>query len=466
MHPEGEQDVSSLLQAARERADSLIARGEGRSYGDAAQNENGVIVDLRGLSWIGSIDHPSRTVAVGAGTTLAALLGPLAEQGLTLPVVPGTKHITVGGAIAADIHGKNHLCDGSFGHHVEAITLCTPEGETRELSRDQGAELFFATLGGMGLTGVIVEATIWLRDLPSHELWADIDRTEDLVGAIALVAEPEPRHRYAIAWIDLLAANGPLRARGHLGRSVVLRSDYVGAPPASPRENKAPRAREDRQKNELPRPPASHTHPAGRAPLRRRPRLSVPQKTPQHLLNPALVCAFNELRWRRAPKRAREERVSLEGHFFPLDALGDWNRLYGPRGLIQYQCLLPLGAQDALQRVVEIFLNERVPIYLAVLKRMGEGSGGLLSFPREGLTLAMDMPAKAERLDEALKRADRLVAEEGGCVYLAKDAKLAKESLEQMYPQLESFREIRRNLDPQEALQSDMARRLGLCQHE
>jgi decaprenylphospho-beta-D-ribofuranose 2-oxidase len=365
-------------------------------------------------------------VRAGAGTTLARLLGRLLEHGQTLPVIPGTRHATVGGAIAADVHGKNHPRDGSFVSHVQSFLLCTPAGETLTVTRESDPELFAATAGGMGLTGIVLEAT--LRTEPLRCAWAvaDVDRTQDIEQTLALMAE-ESEHRHAIAWLDLLAHGR------HFGRGVLTRS------------TPAPFAR------------------AAPAPAER-PRIGVPAGFPGGLLRPASVRAFNLLHWRATPRRARGRVLGMQANLFPLDALGAWNRLYGRDGLIQYQFAVPKGEERTLMWVLERLRARGMPMYLATLKRFGGAGEGLLSFPIEGWTVAVDLPAGAPGLRVALDELDELVAQAGGRVYLAKDARLRPAALAAMYPRLQRMRAVRERVDPRGALRSDMARRLGLCE--
>jgi decaprenylphospho-beta-D-ribofuranose 2-oxidase len=404
----------------------LIARGAGRSYGDAAQNGGGVVLDLCLLAGMELLEGP--LLRVGAGARLSAALSFLAGVGLTLPVLPGTRHITVGGAIAADIHGKNHFREGSFGHHVQSLLLCTPDGELRRLSRLDQPDLFHATLGGMGLTGVVVEATLRLCRLSGPLLDGEIDRTKTIEQALSVMRQ-DSSCRYSIAWVDLIGRGAAF------GRSVVLRCS-------------------DRETPETAAP--------GRIALPGRPRLSVSEGFPPAVLRPATVRVFNALRFHRAPARARAQPITLARNFFPLDALGNWNRLYGAAGLLQYQFAVPDHRSQTLVEIVEALRRARAPMYLAVIKRFGEPSGGLMSFPMPGWTLAVDMPAASPGLRESLCAADELLAGAGGRVYLAKDARLGADLLAAMYPELQRFKAIRSTVDPQGTLRSDMARRLGL----
>lgn len=448
--PRSADEVCEAVGAASERGDlgnrGLIARGAGRSYGDAAQNEGGAVIDATELREVEVGD--GMLVRAGAGATLGQLIGRLALEGLALPVVPGTRHVTVGGAIAADIHGKNHRRDGSFGHHVKSLLLCTPDGRLRDVSRDREADLFHATLGGMGLTGVIVEATMRVAPLRGPTLESDIDRTQTIEQALAVMEQGEA-HRYCIAWVDLLSGGSAF------GRSVVLRC------------NDRPLAGdwgEEIAGSSLGRSRAATTGSSqGSFRLPGRPRLTVPEAAPGWLLSPPLVRAFNVQHWRRSPRCARGRSISIGENLFPLDSLGHWNRLYRNGGLVQYQFAVPDERRDLLVEVVQRLRAARQPMYLAVIKRFGDGSGGLLSFPMRGWTFAIDLPAASPGLPQALDDADRLVADGGGRVYLAKDARMRDEMMGEMYPQLRRFEEIRASVDPQGLLRSDLARRLGLC---
>jgi decaprenylphospho-beta-D-ribofuranose 2-oxidase len=480
-----------------------IARGAARSYGDAAQNGGGAVIDatalrgeialegeiapqegdrehVRGSAATSSsdpqVERAPALVRVGAGTTFAQLLVWLAARGLTLPVVPGTRNLTVGGAIAGDVHGKNHPRDGSFARHVESFTLCTPADGPLLVSAERHPELFHATLGGMGLTGVVVEATLRLAPLRNPRAVADIDRLDTLERAVAAVAGEQP-HRYTIAWVDLLGAGAAF------GRAVLTRSDegpameadaggeggrWRGWLPEGVGPGWSGRARRYAD-GESPGVLAdAGTGRAGAAPIALRPRLTVPRGFPGGLLHPAAVRAFNALHWHTAPRCARGRTLGMSAQLFPLDALGEWSRLYGPAGMVQYQFAVPHGEEETLLRVVHLLRARHLPMYLAVLKRFGSGGrtsekGGPLSFPIEGLTLAIDIPAAAPGLHRALDDADELVAGAGGRVYLAKDSRLRPATLAAMYPRLESFRELRERVDPDGVLRSDMGRRLGLC---
>jgi decaprenylphospho-beta-D-ribofuranose 2-oxidase len=436
--PRDVEDVLGVLSEGARGGTGVIARGAGCSYGDAAQNEGGAVLDMSTYDGILAIDPERRLVTAQAGARIADLMVGLAEHELTLPVVPGTRHVTLAGAIASDIHGKNHHRDGAFARHVTSISLCTPASGLMVVSPEADADLFYATLGGMGLTGVIVEATLRAEELPSPWVAADVDRTNGLQQTLELLSGPE-RHRYSVAWLDMLAEGSKM------GRGVISRADPLPARDAPSR----------------PRPwPRGKTYPAT---LSQGAAFDVPRAFPPTLLRPASVRAFNALNWRKSPRRERGRPLALAPYFFPLDVLGQWNRLYGSGGLIQYQFVIPSGQEAVLQRSFELMRMRRLPVYLAVFKRFGAAFGGPLSFPLQGWTLAIDLPGAAPGLRSALDELDELVASCGGRVYLTKDARLSRAALLSMYPRLHEFDTLRCRVDPDGVLRSDLARRLGLC---
>lgn len=432
----GPEDVLELLGRERAPGTGVIARGAGRSYGDAAQSGGGEVIDMTALDRIVSVDEQSMLITAQAGATIAQLMARLAAQSLGLPVVPGTRHVTLAGAIASDIHGKNHHRDGAFARHVHSLRLCTPADGLLDVSPDSDPDLFYATLGGMGLTGVVLEATLRVERVRSPWVSADLDRTTGLAETLELMSGEE-RHRYSVAWLDLLAGGRSM------GRAIVSRADSLeDAPPKRPSSHPLPRSA---------RPPS----------LLRGPLLTVPRGCPD-VLRPASMRAFNALRWRISPRRERERPQAMAPYFFPLDVLGEWSRLYGPRGLIQYQLVIPAGRESALEACFEVIRRRRLPVYLAVFKRFGAAFGGPLSFPVEGWTLAIDMPAGASGLAAALEELDLLVAGCGGRVYLSKDARMRAELLAEMYPRLSELAAVRERVDPDGVLGSDLSRRLGI----
>ncbi|MFE9646864.1 FAD-binding protein [Streptomyces sp. NPDC006365] len=407
-----------------------IARGLGRAYGDAAQNAGGAVLDMTGLDRVHAIDADGGTVLCDAGVSLHRLMQALLPLGWFVPVTPGTRYVTVGGAIGADIHGKNHHVSGSFTRHVLALELLTADGEIRTVSR--GTPLFDATAGGMGLTGVVLAATVRLQPVETSLMSVDTERAADLDDLLARLTATDHRYRYSVAWIDLLA-------RGtSLGRSVLTRGDHapVDALPA--------RARRD---------------PLAYRPVRFP---AAPSLVPEGLLGRTTVGLFNELWYRKAPRARAGELQTISAFFHPLDGVPHWNRLYGRGGFVQYQFVVGYGQECALRRIVSRISRRRCPSFLAVLKRFGEGDPGWLSFPMPGWTLALDLPANLPGLGAFLDELDEEVAAAGGRVYLAKDARLRPELLAAMYPRLDEFRALRAELDPAAVFTSDLSRRLGL----
>jgi decaprenylphospho-beta-D-ribofuranose 2-oxidase len=409
-----------------------IPRGLGRAYGDAAQNAGGSVLDMTGLDRIHAIDVEGGTVLCDAGVSLHTLMRLLLPLGWFVPVTPGTRYVTVGGAIGADIHGKNHHVSGSFSRHVVSLELLTADGEVRVVPRD--TELFDATAGGMGLTGVILTATVRLQPVETSLMLVDTERAADLDDLMARLAATDHRYRYSVAWIDLLARGAAT------GRAVLTRGDHAPLD-ALPRRT---RARRDPLAFRTSRLPAA------------------PSFVPEGLLSRTTVGLFNELWYRKAP-RARAGRLqSIPAFFHPLDGVPHWNRIYGRGGFVQYQFVVGYGQEDALRRIVRRIAEHRCPSFLAVLKRFGDADPGWLSFPVPGWTLALDIPANLPGLGPFLDELDEEVAAAGGRVYLAKDSRLRPELLAAMYPRLDDFRALRAELDPRGVFTSDLSRRLAL----
>jgi decaprenylphospho-beta-D-ribofuranose 2-oxidase len=392
---------------------------------------------MTGWNEIRSIDRERMLITAQAGATIAQLLAALAPHGLTLPVVPGTMHVTLGGAIASDIHGKNHHRDGGLARYVKALSLCTPAHGCSALTPESDAELFYATIGGMGLTGVVTEATLTVEELTSPWLAVDLERTDGLEQTLALMSEADD-YRYSVAWLDLLARGA------RLGRAIVTRAEHVT---------------DGVRRGQRDLPAASQSDASGLLGARA---LEVPRRFPAALVRETGVRAFNALRWHAGSRRGRARRRGRAAYLFPLDRLGEWHRLYGTGGLLQYQFVVPEREQDVLVRSVELMRARRLPVYLAVFKRLGPAFGGPLSFPLAGWTLAADLPAVADGVRATLDELDELLAGCGGRVYLTKDARLRGDLLEAMYPQVERFRAQCRRVDPDGVLGSDLSRRLGM----
>ncbi|MBA2808490.1 FAD-binding protein [Streptomyces sp. KM273126] len=431
IRPHTYEEVAAAVRAWGVRgARGGIARGLGRAYGDAAQNAGGAVLDMTGLDRIHAIDVDGGTVLCDAGVSLHRLMEVLLPLGWFVPVTPGTRYVTVGGAIGADIHGKNHHVSGSFSRHVLSLELLTADGEIRTVSR--GTPLFDATTGGMGLTGVILTATVRLLPVETSLMSVDTERARDLDDLMVRLTTTDDRYRYSVAWIDLLARGAST------GRSVLTRGDHA------PLDALPTRARRN--------PLEFRTH---RLP-------AVPAHVPEGLLGRTTVGVFNALWYRKTPRSRTGELQRIASFFHPLDGVPHWNRVYGRSGFVQYQFVVGYGREETLRRIVQRISRHRCPSFLAVLKRFGEGDPGWLSFPMPGWTLALDIPAGLPGLAAFLDELDEEVAAANGRVYLAKDARLRPELLAAMYPRLAEFRELRRTLDPRGVFVSDLARRLDL----
>ena len=417
---------SSEDQVAEELAlgGNTIARGLGRSYGDAAQVSGGVVLSNRALGGISAI-APDGVVTVGAGVSLDELLAVTIPQGWFVPVTPGTRQVSIGGAVAADVHGKNHHRDGSLGDHVLEMRLVTPIGRFR-VSPSVEPELFWATIGGMGLTGVVTTVTLRLLRIETDKVLVDTSRHANLDDVMAAMLRGDDDYRYSVAWVDCMTKGGAM------GRAILTRGEHA--------------TRRDVTDPTL--------EPPGRA------RLRVPFEAPSHLLNPLSIRAFNEVWFRSAPRQRVGEEQSLGAFFHPLDGVDDWNRLYGRRGFVQYQFAVADAQAECVVRAIDRLSSSGVPSFLAVLKRFGPANHAMMSFPISGWTLALDLPVGPSALPEVLDDLDEMVIDAGGRVYLAKDARLRPEAVRVMYPRLPEFLAVKNRVDPRHQLASDLARRL------
>lgn len=412
-----------------------IVRGLGRSYGDSSQNGGGLAIRLDGDPSSIDIDRDRHVVTVDAGVTFDQLLQVVIPAGLFVPVTPGTRSVTVGGAIASDIHGKNHHVDGTFGSHVRALTMMLADGTVVDAGPDKNGELFWATIGGMGLTGIILRATMAMLPIETSRCVVDTERAGDLDELLGLMEAGDDAYRYSVAWIDLMTRGASL------GRSVVTRGDHARVEELTPRQAVYPLA------------------------YRPQHLASVPPVVPgRGVLNHASIAAFNEAWFRTAPRRRIGQLMTIPRFFHPLDAVGGWNRLYGRAGFVQYQFVVPFGEERALRRVVERLAGSGIPSFLAVLKRFGAANPAPLSFPRPGWTLALDIPAAASGLGALLAELDTVVLEAGGRHYLAKDAVTNPAAVRRGYPRLAEWQRVRRCVDPDGRWASDQSRRLRLAE--
>ncbi len=425
--PDDLEQIVSRVTAPSARG--VIARGLGRSYGDAAQNAGGDVISSRHLDSVLAIDVDKGTVTVESGVSLDRLLRTVLPLGWFPMVIPGTSHVTIGGAIASDIHGK--FRHGSFADYIDRMRVVTPATGARELEPGADADPFWATSGGMGLTGVITEATLQLQPVETSRIVCDTERATDVDDCMDRMLAGDHEYRYSVAWIDCLASGR------QLGRSVLTRGNHATLDDLSTHDRSAARAYEPRTL------------------------VGSPPWLPNTLLNELTVRAFNEMWFRKAPRARRRHVEGIKQFFFPLDRVRNWNRIYGSRGFVQYQFVVPFGQEHVIRRALEHFSAARIPTFLAVLKRFEHDSRSLIGFPMPGWTLALDIPT-APGIAGLLDRLDEMVVAAGGRVYLTKDARLRPELLQAMYPRLDDWREQRANLDPGNLMRSDMDRRLDL----
>nr|WP_092925381.1 FAD-binding oxidoreductase [Actinopolyspora alba] len=426
-------DVETIARAVREAGPrGVIARGLGRSYGDPAQNAGGTVIDMTALDRIHTIDVDNALVDVDAGVSLDTLMRGLLPHGLWLPVLPGTRQVTVGGAIGADIHGKNHHSQGSFGSHVISLDLLTADGEVRTLTPESdSAELFWATVGGMGMTGIVLRATIRLKRVETAYFVVDNIRTRNLDELLEHFTDgSDDDYVYSVAWFDSLARGD------RMGRALLTRGN-----PAT--------------LDELPK--KLRKNPLGfDAPQL----MTAPPVFPNGLVNKYTITAFNEVWYRKAPTKYGSVQ-NITQFFHPLDLVGEWNRVYGSNGFLQYQFMVPFGREQMFRRSIDKISASGHVSFLNVLKTFGPGNAAPMSFPDKGWTLTVDIPV-TPGLDRLCRDLDEMVLEAGGRLYLAKESRTTPEMIERMYPRIDEWRKTRAAVDPEGIFRSDLARRLNL----
>ncbi len=403
-------EAIALIRSGRAREGSLLAYGNGRSYGDSCQNAAGTVIDMRSFAKLRAFDPDSGVLEAEAGMLLSDIIGFAAPLGYFPAVVPGTQFVTLGGAIANDVHGKNHHRRGTFGCHVEALTLLRSDGRTYRCSPLQDEDLFRATIGGMGLTGLILTATVRLMRVASPDIVERVVPFRDLGEFFDRVEEADGANEYAVAWIDQLAGG-----RG-AGRGLLMTGNHA----------------EDG---------------GARAAPQRGGRLSVPFQPPVNVLNRPFLTAFNAAyRWAKG-RSYRPRAVGYQGFFFPLDGVRYWNRLYGPKGLFQHQSVVPeTVAREAVPALLEAARRAGQGSFLTVLKRFGAvRSPALLSFPRPGYTLTLDFPNRGAATLALLDELDRITVAAGGAVNPYKDARMGAATFAASFP---GWRELEARRDP------------------
>ncbi len=409
----------------------LLARGKGRSYGDAALNPAGCTLLTTNLNRVLDFDDQLGVLRCEAGLTLQKINELFIPQGWFPMVTPGTQFVTIGGAVAFDVHGKNHHIDSSFCRYVHSFTLLTASGRYMLCSRTENSDLFWATVGGMGLTGIITEVEFSLRRIETAYIRSHTFKAKNLDEAFALFDQHDSHYPYSVAWIDCLASGDSL------GRSIVMFGDH--AEPTDLTEQQKKSALSIREKH----------------------RFTIPIDLPGGILNRFTVGSFNALYYHKHLGKEHSSIIDWDSYFYPLDFLWDWNRLYGKKGFTQYQFVVPLEkSHTAISKVLEIISKKGWGSFLSVLKRLGE-QDGWLSFPFPGYTLAIDMPIKPG-LWELLDELDQVVMEHGGRVYLAKDVRLSPDTFRAMYPKFNRWLKVKRAIDPENRFSSALATRLNL----
>ncbi len=427
----GFREVDDLFLYYREDCPRIV-RGNGRSYGDSSFCTEGVTFGMLPRNRLLSLNETTGVLRTEAGATLDEILRAVVPRGWFLPVTPGTKFATLGGCIACDVHGKNHHLCGNISSFVDSLTMLFPDGSQTTCSREVKPDLFWATCGGLGLSGMIVDATIRLKKIETSYIQVRLDKCQNLDAVMALLQDQPEKFHYSVAWMDCLA-------RGkRLGRSILMRGDHS--------------RREDLPAALRATPFVTH----GDA------QISLPFDLPGAALNPLSVKLFNAAYYHKLRAKTQYHTQHYDPYFYPLDGIGHWNRLYGRRGYLQYQCVLPYEtARAGLAYLLDAFSGSGNGSFLAVLKTMGEEAGPL-GFPKPGFTLALDMPASGAPLLDLLDRIDQEVTDLGGRVYLAKDSRMKPVWLPRMYPRLEEWRSVIRKYNPQSLSQSHLSRRLGL----
>ena len=419
--PERGVELDAAFAAASGQA-GVIAHGAGRSYGDAALNDGGAAILTHRLDRILSFDAGTGELVAEPGVTFRDLISTFVPRGFMPPASPGTAFATLGGAVAADVHGKNHDRNGSFGDHLRWIDLLGADGRTRRASPRENAELFAATIGGMGLTGIIRRIAITLLPGASEVVRVSERPVRDLDEHLAGLFAARAQANFSVGWVDAMASGASL------GRGILEIAEFAPGLTASP-------------------PPK---------------RRQIPIDLPGFVLNPLSIRAFNRLYGARVPQAGRESVRRLDVFLYPLDAIHDWNRIYGKDGFYQFQCVIPdAEAPRTIREMLETITRTGRASFLAVLKTLGSAGQGMLSFPMRGVTLALDFPRKPG-VEELIHGLNRLARERGGRVYLAKDALLAREDFRAMYPRHAEFAALLGRIDPAARFTSDQARRLGL----
>jgi len=412
-------EYESQLEFVKELAlqERCIPRGMGRSYGDTALSN--CCIDTTNYDYFINFDEESGLLTCTSGTTIKQIIDAFLPRGWFLSVTPGTQYVTIGGAIANDVHGKNHHIDGCFSETLESIEIFTLSKGTLHCSKSNNSALFHSTCGGLGLTGIIISATIQLKRIPGTSITETTLKTKDLEHTFDLFEQHE-KSTYSVAWIDGMASGSKL------GRSLISFGEHSEHPSLDTST----------------------------------PKSSVPMNFPPQFLNKKTIQLFNFAYYNKQFSNQKSSTIPLRKFFFPLDRIKNWNRIYGARGFLQFQCVLPNETSfNGIKSMLEIISNRKSGSFLAVLKKMGKRNKNLMSFPIEGYTLAMDFPAHEENI-QLVKTLNKITAENSGRVYLAKDSVLDKKLFERMYPKSRQFSSLKTLYSP--TLESLLSSRLGI----
>lgn len=429
--PQQTRDLLELLCSNQQQ--NYIARGLGRSYGDTALNKNAGVILNKAFNRFISFDTVSGILECESGVSLEEINKYLVPKGFFLPVTPGTKFVTLGGAIANDVHGKNHHKDGCFSEYVLDFKLLIADGSILKCSREENKDIFWATVGGIGLTGYILSARVHMQPIETAFISVDYKKARNIYEALRLFIEGDENYQYSVAWIDCLAGGK------NLGRSVLMRGNHTGMA-------------EMTKINE---------HPL-QIPVKKK--INVPFNFPSFTLNQMTIALFNKIYYGKY-KNESHKIIDYNTFFYPLDAMLNWNRIYGKKGFIQYQAVLPSStSSQGLVVMLEKLSKSRCSSFLAVLKKSGPANKGMLSFPLEGYTLALDIPIKNQAIFLLLRELDEIVIRNGGRVYLAKDSEVSPEMFMQMYSNLDQFQEIINKVDPNHTFSSSMSKRLKITE--
>lgn len=410
-----------------------IARGLGRSYGDAAINTDRYVVGMERINRFLAFDSVSGLLRAEAGVTLEEILEYFVPRGWFLPVTPGTKYATLGGCIAADIHGKNHHVDGTISHHVKGLEVFLADGTAVLCSPNEKKELFWATVGGMGLTGFITEVSLQLIPIETAYMQVSHHPAENLNKILQLLTDSSLEAKYSVAWIDCLSKGK------NFGRSVLMNGAHAELSAAEGLKGADP----------LVIPKGSQ--------------FNLPINFPSWVLNPYTISMFNSLYFNFQSRKKEPFLTDYNSYFYPLDGILNWNRLYGRNGFVQYQFVIPFqGADKVMEKILDELTRSQRASFLAVLKRFGRQGEGMLSFPMEGFTLALDLPVSSPEVFTMIETLDDIVLAAGGRVYLAKDACLKPGPFRKMYPRFHEWREEKQKVDPNYGFSSDLSRRLKM----